>query len=810
MCASVSLMDFSDCLMLNLLKYLDSSSLYHLTKVNKRFETLVLDSCLWKKIDARDEPNSKEKIKYCLERMNKSTSLLCLRGENANLPLLTEIQFDNFPNHLTILALENQNIDQPSVSLNNFPSSLVELSFKNSAISNSSYFFKRTFEKMENLRVLLLDGCSLINSSVVMSVSKYHKLEILSFYKCQIENSIPYFSIAAWHGFKKLRVLDVRLSGLGNPFLKSMIRCTNIISFYFQNMDTSYVLDFKNRKYELETSGGVIQTPQVEFTLLRNSGNEDTLITDKGTAELRRTSSSNESSSYVTNSFLYTDPYGACTCGFADSLKDDNCKLFSEGEDSDVSVEGSVCDLFESATLEKHLDFVERARDRQQIKEYPVNPNQEDKHAGCSKRKDTMNSSQKQPLKKRKRISEDFKKCQNDFCTSSVTSVDSTNYEATSSQTNDLNYKSTCCCQQQLPNTTIDEFNSKRNIEDGSSTQQCGNDIVSNSPCKAKLSSCTLSNVETIECVENRDSMHSHPERSVPLKKRKLNEPEDAEDVEREPSIEISWRNELPTNSSSSCQCGSSIRTVYDKDGSNKMSNKSNIPMCSPTVSINSRNPSFDNNVPSTSGTSKCDDSSDSEDEPSTSRDAKNNSEENSTNEIHANQENRPGTPPENPPYIGMVYPQNEIGVIIRNRLGQNRNILQICIRGNRNRNEQLVQEDIEMGIGVDLPSLMNAVRMINFVIPPDQQDVELVNLNMNVNMNRNRPYQLSLKRLSFRGYTKVTDLTLSSIEHLNLELLDLTYTRVTKRGILTFLRVNPNCRVLHKEFCICKPNLHF
>lgn len=62
------------------------------------------------------------------------------------------------------------------------------------------------------------------------------------------------------------------------------------------------------------------------------------------------------------------------------------------------------------------------------------------------------------------------------------------------------------------------------------------------------------------------------------------------------------------------------------------------------------------------------------------------------------------------------------------------------------------------------------------------------------------------LQRLSLRGYRKITDRGLEYLKHLNMDLLDLTYTTVTKDGIENFLVTNPNCRIIHPLYCVCKP----
>lgn len=64
------------------------------------------------------------------------------------------------------------------------------------------------------------------------------------------------------------------------------------------------------------------------------------------------------------------------------------------------------------------------------------------------------------------------------------------------------------------------------------------------------------------------------------------------------------------------------------------------------------------------------------------------------------------------------------------------------------------------------------------------------------------------LRRLSLRGFHRVTDVGLSYLQDLDLELLDLTYTGVTQAGIEKFLIDNPNCRIIHQKYCVCKPRI--
>lgn len=66
------------------------------------------------------------------------------------------------------------------------------------------------------------------------------------------------------------------------------------------------------------------------------------------------------------------------------------------------------------------------------------------------------------------------------------------------------------------------------------------------------------------------------------------------------------------------------------------------------------------------------------------------------------------------------------------------------------------------------------------------------------------------LNRLSLRGYPRITDTSLQYLKDIQLELLDVSYTNVTARGVRDFMVVHPDCRVVHESACICGPRMHF
>ncbi|RZC42208.1 uncharacterized protein BDFB_004316 [Asbolus verrucosus] len=75
---------------------------------------------------------------------------------------------------------------------------------------------------------------------------------------------------------------------------------------------------------------------------------------------------------------------------------------------------------------------------------------------------------------------------------------------------------------------------------------------------------------------------------------------------------------------------------------------------------------------------------------------------------------------------------------------------------------------------------------------------------------NLGKDNKVPLRRLSLRGYNKITNTALTYIKDVDLQLLDLTYTNVSVEGIDNYLVEHPACRIVHELYCVCPTNLHF
>ncbi|KAF7271814.1 uncharacterized protein LOC143193807 [Rhynchophorus ferrugineus] len=310
------ILQLSDCTMIYLLSFLDSTSLFNLSRTCLYFKNIIEDPRLWQYIDARSEPNSTKKVEYICERVCEKTTTLLLKAEskyNGNVP---EKYFSSWMDleNLLVLSLENQRFDGKHFCLLKFPKSLRELSLRKSHIKNGGLFFHSSCNRMRNLKVLILDECNWVDSNFLISVAKYENLEVLSLVKCQKLhfNVMPYLSVAK-HGFKRLKVIDTRYNTIGNEVLRTFNSHPPLLALYCQSM----------RSYELDKDKPLLENVVMKIrnqhilheNIIKNESLEQFLHFIGGSyEELPKTE-------------LYQDPYGKCTCGYRENLNRERASL---------------------------------------------------------------------------------------------------------------------------------------------------------------------------------------------------------------------------------------------------------------------------------------------------------------------------------------------------------------------------------------------------------------------------------------------------------------------------------------------------
>ncbi|KAF5307407.1 hypothetical protein FQR65_LT06921 [Abscondita terminalis] len=331
---SVSILDLSDCILLEILKFLDATSLYLLGETCSRLSNLVQDQSLWIHIEARSEPNTFEKVGFCWKNAGPKTRSLKLSGNIRSKVLLSSKILDsNTLSSLTVLALEHQTIKYVSDNeLNEFPSSLKEISFRHSYIPNHPLFFRYSEKQMANLRVLILDHCKWLDANSFTSWSKYPKLEILSLYMCKklTEDEIANVTLAGTTGFRTLKVADLRFTAFGEVFIRTFYSNPSIQIIYFQCYGTSYVTERYKRKLDIingvkmkeysymsddEENNTDQDWVRKHFNADKTQKYQTQTIKDNTMIVYKRTQKVKGDRDRPTT-LLYKYPYEVCTCGF--------------------------------------------------------------------------------------------------------------------------------------------------------------------------------------------------------------------------------------------------------------------------------------------------------------------------------------------------------------------------------------------------------------------------------------------------------------------------------------------------------------
>lgn len=187
-----------------------------------------------------------------------------------------------------------------------------------------------------------------------MSIANFKNLEILSLYMCKklSDTNIGYISLSGKFGFKNLKILDVRFTGLGNQLLSSVYKSTTIQELYFQGYSTTYQLERAGRKLEiargakpedcsyisdddehLDTS---IRRMQKKYGDIDFTATNMDVVTDNALVMYKYVDADADELERP-RSLLYRDPYRKCTCNFSEKFWDCSYKKEPEKNDTDSS-----------------------------------------------------------------------------------------------------------------------------------------------------------------------------------------------------------------------------------------------------------------------------------------------------------------------------------------------------------------------------------------------------------------------------------------------------------------------------------------
>ncbi|XP_065169383.1 LOW QUALITY PROTEIN: uncharacterized protein [Atheta coriaria] len=303
-----------DELLLQILQYATPYDLKNIARLNERFAQLILERSLWTHIDCRGEKAHAEHAEYFSERVHEDTSAYMLRVANSNIGIPPErIRKWTHYDSLTVLVLEGMHFDCEEFTLGDFPKSLVELSLNRSTFRNYQQFFRFAGRMLRALRVITLEHCLTLGDSVVMPLANFEQLEIVSLYGCMsIKDALVPLTMSTKLGFRQLKVLDVRCTGLGNDLLRLVAELEQLgelyFHCYFDYIGTETDERLQCHRLDMSTNSGLLEAcdrPVVAHYKAQ--------FTDDGLRCYRRASFRPQGYT-PPRSMLYARPYGPCAC----------------------------------------------------------------------------------------------------------------------------------------------------------------------------------------------------------------------------------------------------------------------------------------------------------------------------------------------------------------------------------------------------------------------------------------------------------------------------------------------------------------
>ncbi|XP_053970319.1 uncharacterized protein LOC128894660 [Hylaeus anthracinus] len=219
------ILDFSDDVLLNILKYLNPQDLMAVSLCCQRLNQIVQDKTLWRKVDFRALPMSSDDLKEYVKFFQPMTTTLAIRGcLNSEIEArLSPCLFNSIKHvctQLKELVIEQYNINGNEIQITDFPRTIEKLSLQGCKMGylprSKSYFYTMNLH-MPDLTCLILSNCSWFTSHSLLVISKMPKLKELRLNSCHsLGECIAYTSLATKLGFQNLEILDLRDTALGD------------------------------------------------------------------------------------------------------------------------------------------------------------------------------------------------------------------------------------------------------------------------------------------------------------------------------------------------------------------------------------------------------------------------------------------------------------------------------------------------------------------------------------------------------------------------------------------------------------------
>lgn len=231
---------FSDEVLFEIFKHLNTSSVYALKKTCRRFCDIVQDHRLWRDINTLEQRKTADSLKSVLEQAHKNTNSIKIKGYLGKADEEPEIDLKNVKQcilkhvipkceNLTDLELQSVFVDFEAVKIQDFPKDIKRLVFRDVYVrwpDNAPTVFQKMDKCLLCLEELRVESCTWFHPYDIMLFSKCPSLKLLSLRGCQnLLDFVPYGSMASRFGFKKLEHLDVR----DTPITDSDLQCFNAV-----------------------------------------------------------------------------------------------------------------------------------------------------------------------------------------------------------------------------------------------------------------------------------------------------------------------------------------------------------------------------------------------------------------------------------------------------------------------------------------------------------------------------------------------------------------------------------------------------